>query len=109
MHDERDFPRMRQGDAHVTLKGLLFQGNAPELTIDQAIEKFGEALVQKAILGTLQNERRNARTWFHFPPAIFVSYRRATPEIEFWAQRFVQYLRDRGYVAHLDLDNPIQG
>jgi len=109
MRDEGDFPRMRQGDARVTLQGLLFQGNAPDLTIDQAIEKYGEKLVQKAILGTLENERHNARKLFHFPPTVFVSYRRATTEIESWAQRFVQYLRGRGYAANLDLDNPIQG
>jgi hypothetical protein len=40
-------------------------------------------------------------------PTVFVSYRRATTQIEQWTKRLIDYLRARGYDAKFDMENPV--
>lgn len=107
MSQQHEHFRMRAGDHRLTLAALLFQGNLPDLTIQEAIAKFGIERVFQAALGTVRLERFSSRLPFHFPPTVFVSYRRSTPAVEAWVKRLVEYIRGRGHDAKFDMENPI--
>ena len=69
---------------------------------DKAIKRFGVLPVWKIELNEALKTITSLPSPPRFPPRIFLSYRRSTPEKDAWVERLVRNLVRRGYIVIFD-------
>jgi tetratricopeptide (TPR) repeat protein len=85
-----------------SLKELLREPDGSELSVQQAVDRYGRQVVGIAALNDCVRNHMRKRRLHGYPPSIFISYKWQDDEHKQWVKRACDAFRDTGYDVLLD-------